>query len=188
MKRPEEFVYKAVEDGLFEIDDCGRIWRVARQQTSRWGYGTALVPVKRQRGEGNKRGRYLQVRVMYNGVLGIASVHRLIWFHLHGRIPAHLTVNHKDGNKKNNHPDNLELATHVEQMQHALKVCGWKPFKNGRYERGFRGEQHVLSKLTDAQVRMIRRSQKTGCQLAKELCVSPATISRVRNNTSWSHV
>jgi hypothetical protein len=188
VKRAEEFVYRAVEEGLFEIDSEGRIWRVARHQVNRWDGAVSILPCKRRRAEGNKKGRYLQVRVTYGGVLGIVSAHRLIWYHLHGRVPDELTINHKDGKKHNNHPDNLELATRVEQMQHAMRVLGHKPFAKGRYTGGTPGEKSGLAKLTNKAVRYIRRSRKSGVELVRQFSVSPATISRVRNNVLWRHI
>ena len=36
-------------------------------------------------------------------------IHRLVWEEFNGVIPKGLQINHKDGNKSNNHIDNLEL-------------------------------------------------------------------------------
>ena len=51
---------------------------------------------------------YLDVRL--GGVLYF--VHRLVFYHFNGWCPD--LVDHKDRNRKNNHPDNLREATHSE--------------------------------------------------------------------------
>ena len=46
--------------------------------------------------------------------------HLVIAEHFLGKKPEGYTVNHKDGNKLNNHIDNLEFITREENYQHAL--------------------------------------------------------------------
>jgi len=48
------------------------------------------------------------------------KVHRIVMMAFVGI--SNLEVNHKDGNKKNNHIDNLEYATHSENHIHCRKV------------------------------------------------------------------
>jgi hypothetical protein len=44
-----------------------------------------------------------------------------------GLDPREASVNHKDGNKKNNAPWNLEVADHTKNMRHARKQKKWEP-------------------------------------------------------------
>lgn len=49
-------------------------------------------------------------------------LHRLLWETWIGRIPKNKEINHKDGNKENNDIfHNLELLTHIENINHAKK-------------------------------------------------------------------
>lgn len=50
------------------------------------------------------------------------------------------------------------------------------------------GERNPISKLTDAQVRLIRVSSLSGPALAKRLGVDRSTINRVRRGEQWRHV
>lgn len=96
--------------------------------------------------------------------------------------PEEYVVNHRDGDKSNNRPDNLEWATRSENQLHALDTG---------LSRG-RGETHPRAKLTDEQVREIRRRYTGGwgeqTQLAKEYGVSQMLISQIVRGDIWSHL
>jgi hypothetical protein len=107
--------------GDLTIDSEGRIWRVA----ARRGYGvkneTRSIPCLARRAE-HPTGAYLQIHVMINGRRINALAHRLVWYHFNGPIPPGLTINHKNGQKTDNRPSNLEIATQAEQVRHAVLV------------------------------------------------------------------
>lgn len=64
---------------------------------------------------------YLQVSLTIDKKLIRYKVHRLVaLLFLEENIENKLTVNHKDGNKLNNHYSNLEWATFKENNQHAI--------------------------------------------------------------------
>lgn len=75
--------------------------KIMKQQTSNDGYKIIQLAEK------NKRQTFL--------------VHRLVAMHFIPRIDGKDYVNHKDGNKVNNHVDNLEWVTNSENMYHMYK-------------------------------------------------------------------
>lgn len=113
-------------------------------------------------------------------------LHRLVWLSAHGAIPDDKEVNHKNGNKRDNRIDNLELVTRGQNAIHAHKVLG-KVF--GLFGRDNSGENGTNAKLTWEQVRTIRRMFADGALLQKELAemfgVNHRTISQILNNKSW---
>lgn len=68
-------------------------------------------------------------------------IHRLVAEAVYGPCPEGYEVNHKDGNKLNNHPSNLEYITHAENIQHASNLgfiaSGEKHpmFRHGKYAK-----------------------------------------------------
>lgn len=93
-------------------------------------------------------------------------------------------INHIDGNKLNNKVENLEWCTHSENLKHA-------------YDTGLRdckGELNTQSKLTEDDVRWIRKIYKkhdklnNAYKLAKKYNVSPKCIMNVVNYKTWKHI
>lgn len=66
-------------------------------------------------------GRYLSVYLCNNGKENTQRVHRLVAEAFLGKHPG-MMVNHIDGNKLNNHLDNLEWCTARENNIHAVKT------------------------------------------------------------------
>jgi hypothetical protein len=67
-----------------------------------------------------KLGAYINTTYRNQGVTINIRVHRLVMLSFVGL--SELDVNHKDGNKTNNHLSNLEFCTKSENIQHAYKT------------------------------------------------------------------
>jgi hypothetical protein len=77
---------------------------------------------------------YIQISLkdLEAGKIRTMQAHRLVYRIFHGKIGSEYIINHKDFNKVNNNPDNLEKVTHKENNDHAAK--------NGRYGGRFKKE------------------------------------------------
>jgi hypothetical protein len=91
-------------------------------------------------------------------------------------------INHKDGNKDNNRVDNLEWATHDDNMRHA--------YKNGLIVNKT-GEAHPRAILTKKQVDEIRKTH-VRCDdnfgqvaLGKRYGVTNSCIWRIVHGDNW---
>jgi hypothetical protein len=173
----EEIVYMAVTRGELEIDTHGQIWRTAARRGGRHGIRT--IPCERRRAEHQTTSGYLQVRVMTDGRRVNALAHRVVWLHFRGPIPSGLTINHRNGNKADNRPENLEVATYSEQVLHSRRVLG------GGDQRG---ERNPAAKLTRDQVEEIRRRRAMKEPLkaiAASFGVSDRTVSKIARGQRW---
>lgn len=99
--------------------------------------------------------------------------HILVCRAFHGLPPTKLhTVNHKDGNKLNNTPENLEWATRQEQSQHFYNELSGK-------EKRPRGHGvHWRANYTDDEIRLIRSLHRSGLGYHK-------IRAKLGNKTSW---
>jgi hypothetical protein len=103
----------------------------------------------------------------------IAHVHSLVARAFIGPRPTDHQVNHKDGDRENNRPENLEYVTMMQNIRHAIKI--------GK----------IITKLTPETVREIRRRHKAGasqCALAKEFGVCRRAIGQAVSRVTWKHV
>lgn len=63
---------------------------------------------------GSLTGRYFMVMLKRKQCL----IHRAVWMLKHNRpVPADLVIDHKDGNRYNNHPDNLQAITQQHNVR-----------------------------------------------------------------------
>jgi hypothetical protein len=116
---------------------------------------------------------YLLVRAMISGKRVVGLAHRLVWQNLHGDIPDGKTVNHQNGIKDDNRPENIELRTTAENMEHA--------HRSGLIDQ--RGEKNPAAKLSDREVVQIRLAYDQGSytmeQLSERFGVRVQQISRI---------
>lgn len=182
-KQRELEVYKLVLAGELQIDSEGRVWRVAKRTFDRWTGSTRVTPCVRCRAEQLTPQGYLQVRAMIDGKRHYAAAARLVWLHFNGRIPQGLTVNHKNGAKAINRPDNLELATYSQQRLHAIQELGAK-------HHDVRGSKHPKTELSEAQVIEIRARRAAGARikdLAMEYGSTQTAVPAICRGVNWKH-
>ncbi len=124
-------------ESTYAVSNIGRIMRTATADNSKAGHIlTNLL----------KRG-YYQIALCQGGFSKYHFIHKLVAEAFIGRRPTGKQINHKDGNKLNNSPDNLEWVTCAENHAHRRKVLG----ENNK------GTRNGNAKLTEQQVIDIRR-------------------------------
>lgn len=128
---------------------------------------------------------YVKQAISINGKSITYRVHRLVAEHFISNPNNKKTINHIDGNKKNNHVENLEWVDLSEQMIHAYYLGLKKPVQ---------GTLQGNAVLTEEQVREIReiykpRDKQYGMiALAKKYGVSEPVINRVAHGRSYKNV
>jgi len=98
-----------------------------------------------------------------------------------GRRPIGLQINHKNGIKSDNRPENLEYVTGSENTLHAMHVIKTRAI----------GEKQHAAKLTESAVRTIRMMNREGKglrEIAKRFGVTEGCIWFVVKGHSWRHV
>lgn len=112
----------------------------------------------------------------------LISIHRIVAEVFCKKENHHTQVNHIDGNKRNNHFENLEWCTMSENIRHSFDVLGRNVAK---------GEAKIkMSKLKEVDIVNIRKmiECKTLTEIAKTYNVSIGLISKIKNKKAWKHV
>lgn len=94
--------------------------------------------------------------------------------------------NHKDGNKDNNHIENLEWCTAKENSQHRDNVLG-------RGNKGkFIGENSTRTELTDIEAReikgLLKQGKLTQKQIAERFNIKVHTVGNIKLGRAWKHI
>jgi hypothetical protein len=136
---------------------------------------------------GSARLKYQTVVLYKDGVKKRFRVHRLVATAFHGPCPDGMECCHNDGNRFNNHRDNLR----------------WDIKKNNTADRKIHGtccsitkkvsgSKNGKSKLTEIQIQQIRAAYTTNQisqkALGNQYGVSDSAINRIVNCKNWTHI
>jgi len=125
----------------------------------------------------DKKG-YLTISLCLNGFQKNVLIHRIVADLFCEKSKDRVCVNHKDGDKSNNHFSNLEWVTYLENNNHA-DLTGL---------RNVKGSKHPLAKLHESDVIFIRSSQISRNDLAKKFSVTNALIQMIQKRKIWKHI
>ena len=187
----EQVILSLAALGELEIDAEGRIWRLKkrhgkprRKGESEYRKGVGLTDCLRVRAEYPTWDGYLLITTTIEGAKTVTGAHRVVWTNSNGPIPDGLTINHRNGVKDDNRPENLELATMSEQRRHAIEVL-----KVNRHRPV--GSKNPKTSLTETDVLAMRRMRQNG-MMVKEIAVAygmnPKAVSAICTGKNWSHV
>lgn len=114
-------IWKSVKDyeGLYEVSNTGKIKSVTRKR--KFGKGYRIFEGKELKLQNDKDG-YKKISLHNNVKRKRFFVHRLVAIAFINNQEGKPVINHKDGNKQNNHVDNLEWVTNSENDIHAFKT------------------------------------------------------------------
>jgi len=124
---------------------------------------------------------YDKIFIRIEGKYVSAMAHRVTWTFFRGRIPEGYTINHKDGNKKNNAIENLEVMTQKEQTYHAMYIL--------KTRNCMKREKNINAKIKMRDARMIRRMRREYSMKYREIqkfyTISGMAISDICNYRTW---
>ena len=158
---------------LYEVSDTGQVRSL--HAIGRPAKGGILAEHTNYKG-------YKRVHLRLSGHTISRLVHVLVLEAFIGPRPSSLhQCNHKNGIKSDNSSENLEWVTALENSRHSVANGLWHPHK---------GEAHGRSKLTNEQVKEIRRWDKgeTYAALARVYKISPTMIRNIISRRAWRHI
>lgn len=124
----EEWKFVPNTDNLYSVSTFGRLRSNARIDAKG-------VPRKeRVLILGRNIDGYLKGNFFICGKQSHKFMHRIVYESFHGPIPDGLEINHKNGIRDDNRPENLEAVTHGENMSHSKNtLCAdYATYGNGR--------------------------------------------------------
>jgi hypothetical protein len=111
-------------EGIYEISSLGRVKRLSYfKKIGNSAFQPCPERILKTSDDGHG---YLKYELCYNSKRTFYKLHSLVAIHFIDNPENKKTVNHKDGDKRNNSINNLEWATQDEQNKHKYKVLKYK--------------------------------------------------------------
>lgn len=160
-------------EGLYEVSDLGRVRRLPRRMKDGRALPGRILAL-------HDSGGYLAVRVFpeRRDLMVRKAVHHLVLEAFVGPRTIGMEGCHNDGDVSNNRLSNLRWDTRAANAEDS-RAHGTMP----------RGELHGRSKLTEDQVRDIRRRVASGASdadTARKFGVDKALVRRIRLRRVWA--
>jgi hypothetical protein len=160
-------IYINGEKTKYQVSNCGNIkntksGRILKHNIDIYGYCYLSISHK-----GNKYQR---------------TVHSLVAQAFIPNPESKPQVNHKDGNKENNYDWNLEWATHLENMKHALETG----LRNNTI-----GSNHSNSVYSDKQIHKICKLLENGSsttEVSNVVKIPRKYLDKIRRGELWKHI
>ncbi len=171
---PEEWRAVVGFEDWYEVSDHGRVRRI--KAGPRTYAGRLLNPQRLIAPPG-----YWGVRLWNGTGRGVTKkIHLLMADAFMPQKPSPLhEINHRDLNSWNNLLTNLEWMLHKENIRHAFR---------GGAVGDRHGAKNANARLTEADVREIRKADLPHLILAEEYGVSVSTIAKIRQRRIWTHL
>lgn len=178
-KEVEVWVEVEYKGRLFLASTMGRIKRPAQTITYESIRGTIARPYSEKilNGAVAQTG-YLKIGYSHGSSKTTANVHSIIAKAFLGERPYGSVINHKNGIKTDNRPDNLEYCSNAENIKHAFDL-GLNNCK---------GVDHHSATLTSDQLAFIRENlgKLTQREIANQCGVGEHIISNVKLGKTYS--
>ncbi len=166
-------------EGLYQVSNYGRIRSLETFVNHRYGKRIRKGKIKTL---AVNKGGYHTVNLFKDNETKMLKAHRALMQAFVPNPENKRTVNHKDGNKLNNHISNLEWATHKENNIHA--------HENNLVNIKI-GEDNAAAHLSNIDILEIRTLSSNGIRhrtIAKVFDVHENTISGIVNRKTWNHI
>lgn len=143
-------------------------------------YSTKRNKIKKLKSSPNNSG-YLGVSLYKNDVCHPTAIHRIVATTFISNKELDKSVNHKDGNKLNNHFSNLEFMSCQDNITHAIK--------NGLFNN--RGSRNACSKLKENDVIEILgmlKNKESKTYIGRRYGVTACAIHHIAAGRNWKHL
>lgn len=126
---------------------------------------------------------YPQLTIFFDGKGYCRKIHRLVAEAFIPKEEGRDQINHKDGNKCNNHVSNLEWCTLQENVEHAWKT-GLSTVRNA-----LTGAAHKYDPKTIHEIcKLLEENKLSYDEISSKLSVPKGLISEIRCGTRWKHI
>lgn len=177
-----------IKTGIMTIKDDGTIWRNGIVFKHGKSFRIDWITPRRAEMVSTQTG-YLRIPTKINQRWVCVLAHRLVYYHFNGEIPDGLVINHKNGDKQDNHPCNLEAVTQGANNLHRIHVLGkaCRPPRNPHLV----GLNHPQSKFTKDEVIQVKDLLESGITVGEVALKTGRTItsiSSINNGRTYKDV
>ena len=158
-------------EGIYSVSNCGNVRREITPRSPQVRLLKLTLNVEGYHVVSLSKGKATQHKV-----------HRLVAIAFLEPSPDKPDVNHKNGRKTDNRPDNIEWCSVAENNWHNMNILG--------VTMAF-GEAHGHAKLRESDVNEIREHYAAGASIsgiARGYGMDASTIGNVVHGTTWRHL